>query len=61
TINMFDLLGSVRQHLADPNWISPETAISGLLFAGLIFWVFCFSISRYSSFVENYLHTGYSR
>lgn len=59
TISMLDLLGIVRQHFADTDWISPQTAVSGLLFAGAVFWFFCFSVSRYSIFMENYLRTGH--
>ncbi len=60
-ISMFDLLGTVRQHFNDPNWASPQTPISGLVFAGFIFWIFCFGMSRYSIFMENRLDTGHKR
>ena len=60
-IGMFDLLGIVRQHFADANWASPQTPISGLVFAGFVFWAFCFSMSRYSQFMERRLDTGHKR
>jgi general L-amino acid transport system permease protein len=54
-ISMFDLLGIVRNNFSDSNWASPQTAMSGLVFAGLVFWIFCFGMSRYSMFVERRL------
>lgn len=60
-ISMFDLLGTVRQHFNDANWASPQTPMSGLIFAGFVFWIFCFGMSRYSIFMENRLDTGHKR
>jgi general L-amino acid transport system permease protein len=54
-IGMFDLLGVVRQNFSDANWATPVTASTGLVFAGFVFWVFCFSMSRYSMFMERRL------
>ena len=60
-ISMFDLLGVVRQNFSDAAWASPQTPISGLVFAALIFWMFCFGMSRYSMFMERRLDTGHKR
>ena len=60
-IGMFDLLGIVRQNFTDVNWASPQTPMSGLLFAGFVFWLFCFSMSRYSQFMERQMDTGHKR
>ncbi|QND47063.1 amino acid ABC transporter permease [Rhizobium lusitanum] len=60
-IGMFDLLGIVRQNFADATWASPVTPITGLVFAGLVFWLFCFGMSRYSGFMERHLDTGHKR
>ena len=60
-IAMFDLLGIVRQNFSDANWASPQTPKSGLLFAGVVFWVFCFGMSRYSMYMERRLDTGHRR
>ena len=60
-IGMFDLLGIVRQAFSDTNWISPQTPISGLVFAGFVFWLFCFGMSRYSMYMERRLDTGHKR
>ncbi|WP_048647682.1 amino acid ABC transporter permease [Nitratireductor soli] len=60
-IGMFDLLGAVRQNFSDANWASPQTPITGLVFAGFVFWLFCFGMSRYSIFMERRLDTGHKR
>lgn len=60
-IGMFDLLGIVRQSFSDTNWISPQTPITGLIFAGFVFWLFCFGMSRYSIYMERRLDTGHRR
>jgi general L-amino acid transport system permease protein len=60
-IGMFDLLGVVRQNFSDAAWASPQTPISGLVFAGFVFWIFCFGMSRYSIFMERRLDTSYRR
>ncbi|MEZ2219703.1 amino acid ABC transporter permease [Rhizobium sp. RCC_161_2] len=60
-IGMFDLLGIVRQNFSDANWASPVTPITGLVFAGFVFWLFCFGMSRYSGFMERHLDTGHKR
>ena len=58
-IGLFDLLGIVQLNSnADPNWSSPTTNLTGYVFAALIFWIFCFGISRYSQMVERRLAAG---
>ncbi|MEX0753033.1 MAG: amino acid ABC transporter permease, partial [Xanthobacteraceae bacterium] len=61
TVAIFDLLGQLRAAFADPNWASPATLFTGFAFAGLIYFAFCFGMSRYSLFVERHLRTGYPR
>ncbi len=58
-VGIFDLLGQVRAQLSDPNWAVPEGATTGYVFAALVFWVFCFGMSRYSVFMERRLNTGH--
>jgi general L-amino acid transport system permease protein len=60
-IGMFDLLGIVRQNFADAAWASAQTPMSGLVFSGFVFWLFCFGMSRYSMFMERRLDTGHKR
>ena len=60
-ISMFDLLGIVKQNLSDANWATPQTAKTGLIFAAMVFWIFCFGMSRYSQYMERRLDTGHKR
>ncbi|CAD7023454.1 amino acid ABC transporter permease [Pseudorhizobium endolithicum] len=60
-IGMFDLLGIVQLNFTDTRWITPITPSTGLIFAGFIFWLFCFGMSRYSAFMERHLDTGHKR
>ena len=60
-INMYDLLGTVKASFGDATWATPVTPLTGLIFAGFVFWLFCFGMSRYSAFVERRLDTGHKR
>ena len=60
-IGIFDLLKTVQSSTSDLDWTSPTQAITGYIFAAGVFWLFCFSMSRYSIFMENRLHTGHKR
>lgn len=60
-ISMYDLLGIVKASFGDSGWITPVTPLTGLIFAGFVFWLFCFSMSRYSAFVEHRLDKSYQR
>jgi general L-amino acid transport system permease protein len=55
-VALFDLLGSVRSSFSDPVWATPTTLFTGFAFAGMIYFTFCFGMSRYSLFVENRLN-----
>jgi general L-amino acid transport system permease protein len=57
-IGIFDLLGIVQQNQSDAKWFSPSTAMTGYVFAGMVFWIFCFGMSRYSMFVERRLEAS---
>ena len=54
-VSIFDLLGSMRAAFTDPNWASPTTLFTGFGFAGIIYFVFCFGMSRYSMALEKRL------
>jgi general L-amino acid transport system permease protein len=60
-IGIFDLLGMVQSGLSTPKWLSPSTPMTGYVFAGLVFWIFCFGISRYSQMLERRLAAGGQR
>ncbi len=60
-IGIFDLLGIVRTGLKEAIWSSPSSTPTGYLTVALMFWAFCFAMSRYSMFIERRLHTGHKR
>jgi len=55
-VALFDLLGQLRAAFSDPVWSTPSTLFTGFAFTGIIYFVFCFGMSRYSLFVENRLN-----
>jgi general L-amino acid transport system permease protein len=55
-VALFDLLGSLRASFADPVWSTPTTLFTGFAFAGIVYFTFCFGMSRYSLFVEHRLN-----
>ncbi|CAM2946251.1 amino acid ABC transporter permease [Vibrio rarus] len=58
-IGMFDVLGIGQSANTDPEWLG--FAIESYVFVALVFWVFCFGMSRYSIWLENKLNTGHKR
>ena len=58
-IGLFDMLAMIQAALADPNWLG--YSIEGFAFAALVYWIFCFGMSRYSLALERKLDTGHSR
>ncbi|MBN9049886.1 MAG: amino acid ABC transporter permease [Rhizobiales bacterium] len=57
-VAIFDFLGQMRAAFADPNWATPNTLFTGFAFAGIVYFLFCFGMSRYSLFVERWLKRG---
>jgi len=60
-IGLFDLLGIVQASIADPNWSIKSVPYTGYAFVAIAFWVCCYSMARYSRYIENKLHTGHKR
>lgn len=60
-VGIFDLLGIVQSGFNDPKWASAQTGNTGYFALALIYWVFCFGMSRYSMYIERRLNTGYKR
>jgi len=59
TIGLLELLGQAQASALDPNWLG--TINTALVFVAAVFFVFCFSMSRYSQFLERKLAKGYKR
>jgi len=60
-IGLFDFLGQIQASANDAKWASPVTGITGYIFAAMVFWAFCFSMSRYAAFTERRLNRGRRR
>ena len=58
-IGLFDLLTTVEAGFKDSNWLG--YAVEGYAFAALVYWIFCFGMSRYSQNLERKLQTGHAR
>ncbi|HEV2605278.1 MAG TPA: amino acid ABC transporter permease [Microvirga sp.] len=58
-VGLFDLLSSGRAAATDPAWPSPYKET--YLFVGLIYFVICFGIARYSLWLERRLAAGQKR
>ncbi|MEM7461102.1 MAG: amino acid ABC transporter permease [Pseudomonadota bacterium] len=58
-IGLFDFLGMIQSSYTDSTWASPVQSLTGYLFAAVVFWLFCFAMSRYSIFMERRLDTGH--
>ncbi|MFG1411783.1 amino acid ABC transporter permease [Xanthobacter sp. VTT E-85241] len=54
-VSIFDLLGILRASFTDPSWATPTTLFTGFGFAGLVYFVFCYGMSRYSMALEKRL------
>jgi general L-amino acid transport system permease protein len=58
-IGIFDFLNAANQALVDPNWAGFPGEV--YLFAAFIYFCFCFSMSRYSKYLEVELNKGTRR
>ena len=58
-IGLFDLLTTTKTALTDPPW--RPFYVEAYVFAGGIYWAFCFFMSRYSLYLERRLDTGQKR
>ena len=55
-VGLLELAGMIGLAKTNPKWLG--MAIEGYVFAGLVFWVICYSMSRYSQRLEKNLSTG---
>lgn len=58
-IGLFDFLGSIQSSFTDPTWSSPVQSLTGYSFAAIVYFFFCYAMSRYSMFMERRLDTGH--
>jgi len=55
-ISMYDLLGIIRLVSLQAKWITPQTPATAFIFAGLIYWIFCFAMSHYGRYIERWMN-----
>ena len=58
-IGLFDLLGTAKASLTDPAWRGFYK--EAYLFIAVLYFAFCFFMSRYSQYLERRLNTGHRR
>jgi general L-amino acid transport system permease protein len=58
-IGLFDLLTTAKTAISDPQW--RPYFVESYAFVALIYWSFCFFMSRYSQFIERRVETGHRR
>lgn len=61
TVGIFDFLRTVDSARLDPNWSGPTITPTAYAFAALVYFVCCFSLSRYAQGLERRLAAGYGR
>ena len=57
-MGFFDFLQVIKSGNSDPAWSTPNTAFTGYLFAALVYFAFCFGMSRYSAYLERTVGGG---
>ena len=57
-IGLFDFLGIIRSSTSDATWATPVQSLTGLVFASIVYFIFCFGMSRYSMYMEERLDTS---
>lgn len=55
-VGLLELAGMIGLAKTNPKWLG--MAAEGYVFAGLVFWVICYAMSRYSQNLEKKLDTG---
>jgi general L-amino acid transport system permease protein len=58
-VSMYDLTGALQLALGDADW--RKFFLEGQFFVAAFYFVFCFSVSRYSRWIEAHLNTGTRR
>ncbi len=61
TVGIFDFLRTVDSARLDPNWSGPTITPTAYAFAALVYFVCCFSLSRYAQGLERRLAAGYGQ
>jgi general L-amino acid transport system permease protein len=60
-VGIFDFLKTIEVARTDPKWATPVTNTTGYVFAALVYFVMCYSMSLYASRLERRLGTAEPR
>ncbi|MDE2018195.1 MAG: amino acid ABC transporter permease, partial [Hyphomicrobiales bacterium] len=60
-VGIFDFLHSVDVAVDDPKWAAASVPATGYAFAALVYFAFCFGMSRYAAGLEARLDAGKAR
>jgi general L-amino acid transport system permease protein len=54
-VGIFDFLRTIETARVDPKWATPVTSTTGYVFAAIVYFFFCYLMSRYASDMERRL------
>ena len=60
-IGIYDFFGIINAGTQDAKWATSQTANTGYFVAAIVYFLFCFGMSRYARFTEQRLDTGARR
>jgi general L-amino acid transport system permease protein len=60
-VGIFDFLRTIETARVDPKWATPVTSTTGYAFAAIVYFIFCYLMSRYAYDMERRLATDYRR
>jgi general L-amino acid transport system permease protein len=60
-VGIFDFLRTIEAARVDPKWATPVTSTTGYVFAAIVYFVFCYLMSRYAYGMEQRLATDHRR
>jgi general L-amino acid transport system permease protein len=60
-VGIFDFLRTIETARVDPKWATPVTSTTGYVFAAIVYFFFCYLMSRYAYDMEKRLATGHRR
>jgi general L-amino acid transport system permease protein len=57
-VGMTDFLEAMNNAIKDPAWAGPTIMVTGYVFAGIFYFIFCYGMARYSAHVERVVAKG---
>jgi general L-amino acid transport system permease protein len=60
-VGIFDFLRTIEVSRIDPKWATPVTSTTGYVVAAVVYFAFCYGMSRYARAMEARLATGHRR